>query len=282
MSRQPLIVNFAPTGAVADNKKNPLVPLTLDRTVEDVAAVARLGASIAHLHVRNEDASPSCDPHRFAELFGALRKQPDCGSLIICASTSGRHGQTKEQRAAVLELPEAVRPEMASLTLGSVNFTNGVSVNAPDTIRYLAHRMKQQAVKPELEVFDIGMIEFARVLISEGLLTPPFYFNLILGNISGLQAKAEHLGFALSCLPDQSIVSVGGIGRNQIDANALGITVADGIRTGLEDNLWTTWEPAKIPASNIDLVNASLRMAKAFGRIIADPFKVRERLGLAC
>jgi uncharacterized protein (DUF849 family) len=275
-----LIVNFAPTGAIADNTKNPFVPLTLDRIVEDVVTAVRMGATIAHLHVRNEDSSPSCDPHRFAELFKALRKHPDCASLIICASTSGRHGQTNEQRAAVLDLPEAIRPEMASLTLGSVNFPNGVSVNAPDTIRYLARRMKEQAVKPELEVFDIGMIEFARTLINQSELTPPFYFNLILGNISGLQATTEHLGFALSCLPAHSIVSVGGIGRDQINASALGIIAADGIRTGLEDNLWASLEPTKVPATNSQLVSAGLRLANALGRSIADLPTVRERLGL--
>jgi len=180
----------------------------------------------------------------------------------------------------VLDLPAAVRPDLASLTLGSVNFPNGVSVNAPDTIRYLAHRMKQQGVKPELEVFDIGMIEFAKALISEGLLAPPFYFNLILGNVSGLQAKPEHVEFALRCFPDESIVSVGGIGRHQVEASALGTMMADGIRTGLEDNLWATWDPVKVPASNVDLVTASLRFAEALRRNVAAPSQVRERLRL--
>jgi 3-keto-5-aminohexanoate cleavage enzyme len=171
---------------------------------------------------------------------------------------------------------------MASLTLGSVDFPSGVSVNAPDTVRYLAQRMKQQGVKPELEVFDIGMIEFAKALISEDLLAPPFYFNLILGNVSGLQARPEHLEFALRCLPDDSIVSVGGIGRNQMEASALGTMMADGIRTGLEDNLWAAWEPAKVPASNADLIAASLKFAAALSRDVAEPLQVRKRLRLVC
>jgi len=281
MPRQPLIVNFAPTGAVADNTRNPNVPLTRERIVEDVSVAVRLGASIAHLHVRDGHASPSCDPSHFADLFGALRSNPDCSNVILCASTSGRHGQTKEQRASVLDLPAAVRPDMASLTLGSVNFPNGVSVNAPDTIRYLAQRMKQQRVKPELEVFDIGMIEFAKALISEGLLAPPFYFNLILGNASGLQAKPEHVEFALRCLPDESIVTVGGIGRNQVEASALGTMMADGIRTGLEDNIWAAWDPVKVPASNAQLVMASLKFAEALRRDVAEPLQVRKQLRLA-
>jgi len=169
---------------------------------------------------------------------------------------------------------------MASLTLGSVNFPTTASVNAPDTIRYLAHRMKQQGVKPELEVFDIGMIEFARVLIAEGLLTPPHYFNLILGNVSGLQARPEHLAIALTSLPEHSLLSVGGIGRHQRTATAWGITAADGIRIGLEDNLWVEWEPDKVPASNADLVDTALAISNAMGRAVATAEEVRERLGL--
>jgi uncharacterized protein (DUF849 family) len=169
---------------------------------------------------------------------------------------------------------------MASLTLGSVNFPNGVSINALDTIRYLAQRMKQQGVKPELEVFDIGMIECAKALIAEGLLSPPFYFNLILGNVSGLQARPEHVESALRCLPDESIVTMGGIGRSQVEATALGAMMADGVRTGLEDNLWAAWDPVKVPASNIELITASLKFAEALGRDVAEPLQVRKRLRL--
>jgi uncharacterized protein (DUF849 family) len=169
---------------------------------------------------------------------------------------------------------------MASLTLASLNFPNGVSINAPETVRYLAQRMRQQGVKPELEVFDVGMINFAKTLISEGLLTPPYYFNIILGNIDGLQADVSHLTFALNLLPDQSLVSVGGIGRYQFQANALGMVVADGIRVGLEDNLWAKWEPTKLPASNADLIDSCLQVAGALGRAIATPLEVRARLGL--
>jgi 3-keto-5-aminohexanoate cleavage enzyme len=279
MFGQSLIVNLAPTGAVADHIRNPHVPVTLDRIVEDVAAAARLGAAIAHLHVRNEDASPSCDPVRFGALLGALRAHSDCGGLLLCASTSGRHGQTPEERAAVLELPPAIRPDMASLTMGSLNFPGGASVNTPETIRYLARRMQAQGVKPELEIFDLGMIEFARTLIGEGLLTPPYYFNIILGNVGGLQASAQHLGYALSLLPDRSIACLGGIGRSQFQANALGMVAADGIRVGLEDNLWAGWSP-KIPATNTGLLSASRRVATALGRAFATPAEVHERLRL--
>lgn len=269
MLDHPLIVNLAPTGAVADTAKNPLVPVTVERIVGDVLACARLGVSVAHIHVRDADGAPSCDPRLFAQVIEGLRTHPDGAGLAICASTSGRHGQTLEQRSAVLDLPTEVRPDMASLTLGSLNFATGPSVNAPDTIRRLVDRMNRAGVKPELEIFDIGMIEFARTLIREGRLIPPFYFNVFLGNIGGIQATAQHLGFTLGILPESSIVSVGGIGRFQAQANALGAVCADGVRIGLEDNLWSDWH-LRTPASNESMTRGICDICRSLGRPVAD------------
>jgi 3-keto-5-aminohexanoate cleavage enzyme len=275
----PLIINLAPTGAVADQRKNPSVPITADSVVADVAAAAGRGASVAHLHVRDEDGAPSSDPERFADIIGRLRSHPSARDLVLCASTSGRHGQTDEQRAAVLNLPEPVRPDMASLTLGSLNFPSGASVNAPETIRYLASEMDRNGVKPELEVFDAGMIEFARILIAEKLLKPPYYFNIILGNVAGFRADIHHLAFAIGNLPDSSIVSVGGIGRAQRRAVALGLATAHGIRTGLEDNLWADWS-TRAPATNSGLVESAAAASASLGRPVATPSQARFCLGI--
>jgi len=279
MLNRPLIINLAPTGAVADHNKNSAVPITQAAIVADVVGAARLGASIAHLHVRRDDGVPSTDPKLFAGLIEALRENRETRELALCATTSGRHGQTKEDRAAVLALGGSLRPDMASLTLGSLNFVTGASLNAPDTIRYLVDQMNQNNVKPELEVFDIGMIEFAKLLIAEGRLAPPYYFNLILGNIGGLQATIHHLGFAMSILPDHSIVSVGGVGRNQAPANALGVAGAHGVRVGLEDNLWADWA-TKSPASNPSLVKSIAEIASALNRKISSAAETRELLQL--
>jgi len=279
MLNHPLIINLAPTGAVADHEKNPNVPITLEAIVADVTACAELGASVAHLHVRNPDGTPSCDPGLFAKLIERLRDRPAGRDLVLCATTSGRHGQTKEQRAAVLNLPTRQRPEMASLTLGSLNFVGGASVNAPDTIRFLVDQMNRNDVKPELEIFDIGMIEFAKTLIGEGRLTAPYYFNLILGNNGGLPATVQYLGFAMSILPDHSVVSIGGIGRHQASAAALGVAAAHGVRIGLEDNLWTDGI-AKTPADNPSLVKALATAARALTREVASSQQTREFLGI--
>ncbi|MES1201973.1 MAG: 3-keto-5-aminohexanoate cleavage protein [Pseudomonadota bacterium] len=276
---RPLIINLAPTGAVADASKNPRVPLTLEAIVEDVKACADRGVSMAHIHVRDENGAPSCEPARFARVFEAVRESNTCADVVLIASTSGRHGQTLDQRAAVLHLPADVRPDMGSLTLGSLNFVTGASVNAPDTIRALVDHMNDAGVKPELEVFDVGMIEFAKVLIAEGRIKPPFYFNLLLGNIGALQATPQHLGFALSLLPENSFVSVAGIGRYQRVANALGAVSCDGVRVGLEDNLWAD-QSTRAPASNALLTERVATLCEALGRPIATPQQTRELLAL--
>jgi uncharacterized protein (DUF849 family) len=275
----PLIINLAPTGAVADHGKNPNVPITDEAIAADVAACAEAGAGIVHLHVRDDEGKASSDPQRFASVITRLRESSATRDLVICASTSGRHGQSPVQRAAVVNLPAAQRPDMGSLTLGSLNFVGGASLNAPDTIRYLASQMQANGVKPELEVFDVGMIEFAKVLIREGLIGPPFYFNIVLGNVAGLRADIDHLSFALQSLPQPSIASVGGIGRTQLHANALGTVAADGVRVGLEDNLWSDWE-LKTPATNPGLVQRVAGIARAVGREIASPPQIRDMLGL--
>lgn len=276
---QPLIINLALTGAVADAGKNPSVPITPIAIIEDIKSCAVEGASIAHVHVRNPDGTPSCDPSKFAAIFSEIRGSADCPDIVLCASTSGRHGQTIEDRSAVLRLPPDARPDMASLTLGSLNFITGASINAPDTIRRLVDLMNETGVKPELEIFDLGMIEFAKVLIGEGRLQPPYYFNFLLGNIGGLQATMQHVGFALSNLPPDSIVSLAGIGKFQGGATALGAVGCDGVRTGLEDNLWAD-QRTKEPATNQMLTRRIADVCKLLGRPVSTAAQSRSRLGL--
>lgn len=279
MLDQPLIINLAPTGAVSDHRKNPALPIENRQIAEVVRESIAAGARICHLHVRDASGAPTCDPARFADLFGLIRNQPGSSDAVLCATTSGRHGQTLEERAAVLSLPEAVRPEMASLTLGSLNFPTGASVNAPHTIRFLADRMNEYGVKPELEIFDLGMIEFAKTLIAENRLAPPYYFNIILGNIGGLACSVQHFGFVMGLLPQPAIVSVGGIGRYQAAANAMGTVAANGVRVGLEDNLWSDWS-TKSPATNPGLVTRIAEIASAIGRPLASAEQTRSALGL--
>jgi 3-keto-5-aminohexanoate cleavage enzyme len=274
----PLIINLAPTGMLPTKANVPHVPLSPEEIIADVCHCISLGASMVHLHARALDGAPTANAGVYAEIISGIRR--NAPEVVVITTTSGRSGFHLEQRASTLFLEGAAKPDMASLTTGSVNFQAGASVNDPATIRRLAEIMQERGIKPELEIFDLGMINYAWVLIEKGLIEPPFYFNIILGNIASAQARLSHLAAILGDLPPQSFWSLGGIGRFQLHANALGVVLGHGVRVGLEDNIWLDAERTK-PASNADLVGRIVRQAAAFGRSIATPSYVRQQLGLA-
>lgn len=160
-----------------------------------------------------------------------------------------------------------------------MNFATSASVNDPKTITLLAKIMQERGIRPELEVFDTGMVNFAKILIDKGLITPPFYFNILLGNPSTAQATLLHLATIINDLPPQSIWSLAGIGRFQTRANALGVVLGDGVRVGLEDNLWLDEGRTQL-ATNAQLVQRVVNQAEALNRAIATPQTVRRMLGL--
>ncbi len=272
-----LIINLAPTGMIPTKTLTPHVPVTPREIIDDALQCAALGASMIHIHARDQDGNPSFRKDIFQEIFRGIRqKAPE---LILIATTSGRTYGEYEQRSQVLELTGDARPDMASLTLSSLNFNKIASVNSPDMIMRLAGKMREQGIKPELEVFDLGMVNVAHYLISKGLLTPPYYFNIILGNIAAAQPKLMHLGLMVSELPANSIWSVSGIGDFQKPMNALGVIVADGVRVGIEDNIWLD-EERTCQASNVALVERIVQLAKAYGRDLSSPAETRAILGL--
>ena len=275
---EPLIINLAPTGLVPTRAHSPHVPLTAEEVAADCARCCAAGASMLHLHARAADGSPSCDRAVFGELVAAVRQRvPDA---IIITTTSGRRAPEVELRAASLTLEGEQKPDMASLTLSSLNFSAEASISAPSTVMRLAAIMKERGIRPELEVFDLGMVNFAKILIDKGLIEPPFYFNILLGNPASAQASLLHLGTLVADLPPQSVWSVAGIGRHQARANALGVVVGHGVRTGLEDNLWLDDERTLL-ATNLQFVERIAAQAAALGRPLASPGQVRSRLGLA-
>lgn len=275
---EPLIINLAPTGLVPTREQTPHVPLTAEEVAIDCARCAAVGASMFHLHAREVDGSPSCDRAVFGDLVAAVRASVP--EAIIVTTTSGRRTPDVELRACSLALEGAQRPDMASLTLGSLNISAEASISSPSTVIRLAEIMQERGIRPELEVFDLGMVNFAKVLIDKGLIEPPFYFNILLGNVASAQASLLHLGTLVADLPPQSIWSVAGIGRYQPVANALGVAVGHGARTGLEDNLWLD-EARTTLATNLQLVQRVAAQAAALGRPLASRAEVRRRLGLA-
>ncbi len=272
-----VFLNLTPTGMVPTKAMTPHVPLTVDEIVTDVTRCVTLGANIVHLHARDESGLPTYRKEVYAKLVGGIRDAfPD---LAIGVSLSGRNHPELDQRADPLKLRGDVKPDLGSLTLGSMNFSRSASVNSPETILRLADAMAEAEIKPELEVFDLGMMNYAHYLVRKGVLCPPHYFNILLGNIGTAQATPAHLGQLLAELPDDSYVTVAGIGDAQRAMNAAGLLFADGARVGLEDSIWYDRERALL-ATNESVVQRVLDMAALFGRSVATRAEVREALGL--
>lgn len=276
----PFLINLACTGVIPSRTTSPFVPLSHAEIVDDVARCMALGVQMVHLHARDDAGVQTGDPAPYGRLVSAIRALPGGRELIVGVTTSGRLDHSFDARSRVLDLDGDAKPDMASLTLSSLNFAQSASVNAPDTIRQLARRMQQRGIKPELEVFDLGMANFAGVLLREGLVEAPLYVNVLLGNIAGGQADLLHLAAILAALPPGCIVAIAGLGRFQLGANGLGLLVADGVRVGLEDNLWFDQQRAT-PASNEQLVKRVIDQAGLFERPLMAPAHVRQRLGLA-
>ncbi|MCO8164201.1 3-keto-5-aminohexanoate cleavage protein [Pseudomonas sp. 21LCFQ010] len=278
---QPLFINLACTGVIPSKAMNRHVPVNHGEILDDVAQAMALGVQMVHLHARDADGLQTSDPEPYGHLLEAIRSLPDGNELIVCVTTSGRLDASFAARSRVLELDGRARPDMASLTLSSMNFAQSASLNAPDTIRQLAQRMLERGIRPELEVFDVGMAHFAGVLLKEGLLQAPLYVNVLLGNIAGAQPDLIQLGAILSALPPGCIIAIAGLGRLQLGANGLGLLVADGVRTGLEDNLWFD-SSRRVAASNISLVQRVIAQAALFERPLLSRCELRKRLEMAC
>ncbi|MDD3012209.1 MAG: 3-keto-5-aminohexanoate cleavage protein [Candidatus Gastranaerophilales bacterium] len=272
-----VIINLCPTGSVTNKQMTQYVPQNPDEIIHDILSCCQLGVSIAHIHACSQDGKPTYKKEVYSEIIAGIRShRPD---LIIVVTTSGRLFSEFEQRSEVLELKNDLKPDMASLTLGSLNFAKYASTNSPELIIKLLEKMRLNDIKPELEIFDVGMINYANYLISKGLLEPPYYFNILLGNIATAQAKIHHLSVILSEIPENSIWSVAGIGTCQKNMNLLGLLTGDGVRVGLEDNIWFD-DNKDILATNFSLVERVVKMAEIMGRQIATPDEVRERLNL--
>ncbi len=277
MIAPPLVINLAPTGMVPTKADNPNVPQTPDEIAADTARCVAAGASIVHLHARDENGIPTHRREVHAEIIENVRAQ--CPDVIVCVSTSGRRVSEFDQRAAVLDLEGDLAPELASLTLGSLNFPKQPSLNDPTMIRALAERMRERGIVPELEVFDLGMIDYARYLLEQGVLAPPLCFNILLGNLGTLAATPLNLATAVQALPAGSTWAAAGIGRFQLQTNALAIASGGHVRVGLEDNLWLDAAKTR-PADNLALVERVAGIARAMDRGIATATQARELLGL--
>lgn len=268
-----LIINAALTGCVLHKSDTPHLPITIREIVDCARRVQDAGASIVHLHAREDDGSPSCAVDIYCEMVDAVRRA--CGDLVVCVSLSGRFVSDIDKRAAAL----AAGPDMASLTLGSMNFAAQASVTSPDTIQSLAERIYAAGAIPEMEVFEAGFINYAEHLIRKEVLRPPYYFNIILGSLGAAPLDLVGLGHMVSLLPAGSVWAVGGLGRYQLDANVMSIAAGGHVRVGLEDCIHFD-RRRTVLADNVQLVERIARIAREMGREPATPCETRQIIGL--
>jgi uncharacterized protein (DUF849 family) len=270
---QALIINAAITGMVPTKSQTPYVPITPAEIVADVRRCYSAGATIVHLHAREPDGTPTYRREVYAEIISRVRDEfPE---LIISASCSGRLHGAISQRSEVLQL----MPDMASLTLGSMNFPTQASVNAPATIAALALQMQQNGIVPELELFDLGMAEYCHYLIRKNIIREPYYANILLGSLGTLSASADNLCAMLRALPQGTIWSGAGIGLFQFYVNSLAVVMGGHVRVGLEDSIYQDWS-TKLLATNAGLIERVVRVAESVGRTIATCREAREIIGL--
>lgn len=266
-----LIITVAHTGSVPTKDMNPHLPLTPEEIAADAERCCRAGASIAHVHARDAEGKPTLDADIFARMHQLIGERTDS---IVQISTGGRAGMEAEPRAAAVR---RLRPEMASLTTGSVNFPDQVYANSDALVDYLAQVMKQAGTKPEMEIFEAGMIDNALRLVQRGLVEAPLHFDFVLGIRGGQPATPRMLLFLSESIPAGSTWTVAGISRWQLPMAALAVVMGGHVRVGLEDNIY--YRKGEL-ASNEQLVQRIVRIAEEVGREVAAPNEARDILGL--
>lgn len=271
---EPCIICVAITGSVTRKEHNPAVPITVSEQIESTHESFEAGAAIAHCHVRNDDQSPTSDPDKFAALKEGLEKH--CPGMIVQLSTGGRSGAGKE-RGGMLPL----RPDMASLTVGSNNFPTRVYENPPDLVDWLAGEMQKYEVMPEIEAFDLSHIIQASKMQADGRLKGPLYVQFVMGVKNAMPADKPIFDFYIETLnrvaPDAQWCAAG-IGANQIEVNEWCIAAGGHTRTGMEDNVRI--DRNTLARSNAHLVSRAAELCEKYARPVATWQQAREILGL--
>jgi len=265
-----LIVTVAPTGSVPKKKNNPHVPVTPKEIIECALRCEDAGAALVHIHVRDKDENPSPDPVLIAEVVDALR---DRSRLIIQVSTGGRAGTDLEGRIKRIQM----RPEMASLNTGSVNFSTWSYVNPPDETEALAREMKRLGVKPEIECFDVSFVQNGIDLRDKEAIEEPLHFNFVMGVRGAMPASIDLLLHLRSSLPAGSTWTVSGVAAAQLPMCTHAILMGGHSRVGLEDNIYYKRGER---ATNEQLVERMVRLSRELGREVATPDEARAILNL--
>ncbi len=272
---EPCIITVAITGAVPRKEDNPAVPVVPSEQIESTHEAYEAGASLVHIHVRNNDQSPGSDPEKFRQIQEGVKIH--CPEMIIQFSTGGR-GRELAKRGAMLDL----RPDMASLATGSVNFPTSIYENPPGFVEELASTMLEFDIKPEIEIFDVAMLYNAANLVKKGLLKTPVHVQFVLGIPNALPARRQLLEFLISesreVLPN-STWTAAGIGRFQFTVNQWCLELGGHCRTGLEDNI--KYDRDRLAKNNAELVTKIVDVIDQYDRHPASPEEARQLLNLA-
>jgi len=262
------IINFTPTGTQT-TRDNSFAPLLPNEIIEEVHMANEFGISIVHLHARDEEAlTNTYKKEVYQKIIEGIKKH--CPDLLICVSLTGRNFPELEKRAEVLQL----YPDMGSLTMSSLNFPSGASINQPETILSLINEMDKYGVQPEIECFDAGMLNYTNYIISKNILKPPYHINIILGNIYNGQCDFGTLATIKLNLPENSYTCLGGIGSQQLKSTTYGLLDFDGIRIGLEDNLYFK---DKEKTTNMELLKRAHRIMNELDMTHYKPNELREK-----
>jgi 3-keto-5-aminohexanoate cleavage enzyme len=266
-----LIITVALTGAEVSKADQPALPTTAEEIGRAAAECVAAGASIVHLHARRPDGTATQDKETYREIIAAVR---DRCNAIIQISTGGAVGMSAQERLD----PVSLAPEMATLSMGSVNFGGDVFVNHPADMEIFASAMSERGIKPELEIFDAGMMATANRWLAKGLLTLPLHFDFVLGIPGGMPGTPEALMYLQSQLPAGATWTVAGIGQAQLQLGAMAVVLGGHVRVGFEDNIY--FRKGELAVSNAQLVERMAAVGRLLERQPATPDEARAMLGL--
>jgi len=271
---EPCIITVAITGSVPGKKDNPAVPIAASEQIESTHEAFEAGATLVHLHVRNDDGTPSSAPERFAKVLEGIRRR--CPGIITQLSTGGRSGAGRE-RGGML----ALKPDMASLATGSVNFPARVYENSPELVDWLASEMKRYGIKPEIEAFDLSMIFQAAAMARDGRIAGPLHVQFVMGVKNAMpvdRATFEFYAQTLKRLAPDATWTGAGIGRDQVTLVRWSLELGGHCRTGLEDNV--RLDRDTLAPSNAALVRQVADLCAQYGRRPASVAEARSILKL--
>ncbi|WP_099468637.1 BKACE family enzyme [Konateibacter massiliensis] len=270
-----VILTVATTGAWPKKEDTPYVPITPSEIAEEVYACWKAGASVAHIHVRDDNANASMDYNKFEETVNLIRQKKDC-NIVLNLTTSGGIGLTDDVRM----MPFInLKPELASYDCGSMNWQhNTVFENSPAFLEKLGTTMQNVGVKPEIEIFDVGMIYNALYYLKKGVLKGPLHFQFVLGAAGGMPATVENLVYLKNLIPEGSTWSALGIGKGHLPIMYAALALGGNIRVGMEDNI--LFSKGQLAKSNVEFVERAKTAIEAFGKQVATPDEARQILGV--